>query len=154
MFRNNNLPFLLLESLTEKLTNSIEKNSARCRLDLWLWAARFYKTRSLAASNIKKGLVKLSGKSVTKPSILEGFGTCRGTFWKASGPRFDMPFAAFRASLHSAFIFSCLTCGPRSRCTILRKRSLLITALGKNTPRQQAHKETKSSEPHSTKCCS
>ena len=41
---------------------------SQCRLDAWLWAARFYKTRSLAASNIKKGLVRLSGKTITKPS--------------------------------------------------------------------------------------
>ena len=41
---------------------------SECRLDAWLWAARFYKTRSLAASNIKKGLVRLSGKTITKPS--------------------------------------------------------------------------------------
>ena len=41
---------------------------SECRLDSWLWAARFYKTRSLAASNIKKGLVRLSGKMITKPS--------------------------------------------------------------------------------------
>ena len=41
---------------------------SECRLDSWLWAARFYKTRSLAASNIKKGLVRLSGKMVTKPA--------------------------------------------------------------------------------------
>ena len=41
---------------------------SECRLDSWLWAARFYKTRSLAASNIKKGLVRLSGKTITKPS--------------------------------------------------------------------------------------
>ena len=41
---------------------------SQCRLDLWLWAARFYKTRNLAASNIKKGLVRLSGKIKTKPA--------------------------------------------------------------------------------------
>ena len=43
---------------------------SHCRLDLWLWAARLYKTRNLAASNIKKGLVKLNGKDITKPSSL------------------------------------------------------------------------------------
>jgi ribosome-associated heat shock protein Hsp15 len=41
---------------------------SECRLDSWLWAARFYKTRSLAASNIKKGLVRISGKTITKPA--------------------------------------------------------------------------------------
>ena len=39
-------------------------------MDLWLWAARFYKTRSIAALNIKKGLVRLSGKNKTKPASL------------------------------------------------------------------------------------
>ena len=42
----------------------------QCRLDLWLWAARFYKTRNIAATNIKKGLVHLSGKTITKPASL------------------------------------------------------------------------------------
>ena len=39
-------------------------------MDLWLWAARFYKTRNIAALNIKKGLVRLSGKTKTKPASL------------------------------------------------------------------------------------
>ena len=43
---------------------------AQCRLDLWLWAARFYKTRNIAALNIKKGLVRLCGKIKTKPASL------------------------------------------------------------------------------------
>ena len=43
---------------------------SQCRLDLWLWAARFYRTRSIAALNIKKGLVRLSGKTKTKPASL------------------------------------------------------------------------------------
>ena len=43
---------------------------SECRLDLWLWAARFYKTRNLAASNIKKGLVRLYGKTITKPASI------------------------------------------------------------------------------------
>ena len=32
------------------------------RLDKWLWAARFYKTRSLAAGAIKGGKVSLNGQ--------------------------------------------------------------------------------------------
>ena len=31
-----------------------------CRADLWLWRARFFKTRALAANAIEKGQVRLS----------------------------------------------------------------------------------------------
>ena len=37
------------------------------RLDKWLWAARLYKTRTLAAAAIKAGHVKVAGQSV-KPA--------------------------------------------------------------------------------------
>ena len=37
------------------------------RVDKWLWAARFYKTRSLAAQELDKGRVQLNGHAV-KPA--------------------------------------------------------------------------------------
>lgn len=45
----------------------------RCRLDVWLWRARFFKTRTLAAGVVAEGGVRLerNGQSRTadKPSV-------------------------------------------------------------------------------------
>ncbi|MGN6668392.1 MAG: RNA-binding S4 domain-containing protein [Trinickia sp.] len=40
---------------------------ARMRIDKWLWAARFFKTRSLAADAVEKGRVRIGGATV-KPA--------------------------------------------------------------------------------------
>ncbi len=44
-----------------------EGSAAKVRLDKWLWAARFYKTRSLACNDIDKGRVSVNGL-VAKPA--------------------------------------------------------------------------------------
>jgi len=40
------------------------------RVDLWLWAARFFKTRSLARQAIESGKLSIAGQPVGKPSRL------------------------------------------------------------------------------------
>ena len=44
-----------------------DADSGRIRFDKWLWAARFYKTRSLAAQAIDAGQARLNGERV-KPA--------------------------------------------------------------------------------------
>lgn len=54
----------------EKMPDQVQSNTSRLdkmRLDKWLWAARFFKTRSLASQAIEQGRVKLAGERV-KPA--------------------------------------------------------------------------------------
>ncbi|MFN4202066.1 MAG: RNA-binding S4 domain-containing protein [Tabrizicola sp.] len=41
--------------------------AARLRLDKWLWQARFFKSRSLAAAVIEAGSVRVNGTRVSRP---------------------------------------------------------------------------------------
>jgi ribosome-associated heat shock protein Hsp15 len=45
----------------------VEKPMSGVRLDKWLWAARFFRTRSLAADEIGRGRVAVNGQTA-KPS--------------------------------------------------------------------------------------
>jgi len=41
----------------------------RVRLDKWLWAARFFKTRALAATAIETGKVEVNGERAKRASL-------------------------------------------------------------------------------------
>lgn len=49
------------------LADKAAHTAAAMRLDKWLWAARFYKTRSLASEEIGKGRVEVNGQEA-KPA--------------------------------------------------------------------------------------
>jgi len=46
-----------------------DETEDRVRIDKWLWAARFFRTRSIAAAAVEGGKVQLNGER-TKPSKL------------------------------------------------------------------------------------
>jgi ribosome-associated heat shock protein Hsp15 len=48
--------------------------SDRLRVDKWLWHARFFKTRSMAAREVSDGKVRVNGVRIAKPAHLVGAG--------------------------------------------------------------------------------
>jgi ribosome-associated heat shock protein Hsp15 len=47
-----------------------EQTGARVRLDRWLWAARFFKTRALAAAAVAGGKVEVNGARAKRAKAL------------------------------------------------------------------------------------
>lgn len=44
--------------------------SGALRVDKWLWQARFFKTRTLAAKKVAGGAVRLNSVRIAKPSVM------------------------------------------------------------------------------------
>lgn len=50
------------------------EGAARIRIDKWLWHARFFKTRALAARLVSDGRVRVNGQRISRPGRLVGPG--------------------------------------------------------------------------------
>ncbi len=46
----------------------MDENAESVRLDVWLWAARFFKTRALAKQAVEGGKIAAGGSTVHKPA--------------------------------------------------------------------------------------
>ena len=53
--------------MNARIPHAAEANPAGVRLDVWLWAARFFKTRALAKKAIESGKVEIN-RAAGKPS--------------------------------------------------------------------------------------
>ncbi|MCC6931511.1 MAG: RNA-binding S4 domain-containing protein [Gemmatimonadaceae bacterium] len=52
-------------------------SAGKVRLDKWLWAARFFKTRALAAESIDAGHIEVNGERAKRSKLVQGGDTIR-----------------------------------------------------------------------------
>ena len=53
------------------MTDKIQEQSRRVRLDKWLWAARFYKTRGLSADALDAGKIEVNGERAKRARLVQ-----------------------------------------------------------------------------------
>jgi len=53
------------------MNHNIQEQSRRVRLDKWLWAARFYKTRGLSAGAIDAGKIEVNGERAKRARLVQ-----------------------------------------------------------------------------------
>lgn len=60
---------------------TIGADPSRIRIDKWLWHARLFKTRVLAAETVAKGRVRINGQKTDKPGRAVGPGDVLTLIW-------------------------------------------------------------------------
>ena len=53
------------------MTDNLAEHAGRVRLDKWLWAARFYKTRGLSADAIDAGKIEVNGERAKRARLVQ-----------------------------------------------------------------------------------
>jgi ribosome-associated heat shock protein Hsp15 len=48
----------------------LSESAQKLRIDKWLWHARFFKTRSLAAKVVSGGKLRVNGQPISKPAYM------------------------------------------------------------------------------------
>ena len=103
-FKNYSMPLFtrLMSKKQYSIISPEQGNSSSIRLDKWLWAARFYKTRSIAREMILGGKVHYNGQRCKPSKVVElgaqvklsqGFDEKIVTIEKISGERRGAPIA-------------------------------------------------------------
>ena len=77
------------------MSGVITDAAAGVRADVWLWAARFFKTRALAKQAIETGKLGIDGQDVAKPSRLVRCGQRLRV--ERAGELFEIDIAASQA---------------------------------------------------------
>ena len=54
-----------------RMSDNIQEQSRRVRVDKWLWAARFYKTRGLSAEAIDAGKIEVNGERAKRARLVQ-----------------------------------------------------------------------------------
>ena len=87
-----------------------ERTDTRVRIDKWLWAARFYKTRSLATDAVDGGKVQVNGERVKPAKVLK------------AGDTLSVRNGPFRLGDHGACVERAPRLGRRSVQAVRRIR--------------------------------
>lgn len=129
------------------MSEQAKKNAASAntvRLDKWLWAARFYKTRAIAKAMIEGGKVyyngqrSKSGKNVAvgdKIKIRQGFDDREVNVLALSEVRRD---ASFAQTLYSETAESIKT---RDANNLARKQGILLSPAGTTKPTKKERRK-------------
>ncbi len=119
------------------IDKKVNRENTSIRLDKWLWAARFYKTRAIAKKMIDGGKVfyngqrSKSGKTVTlgdKIKIRQGFEEKEVIVMVLADSRRD---AVFAQTLYQETVVSC---EAREKYALARKQGILLSPASDSKP--------------------
>lgn len=143
-FANSLISMLSANKVMSKPTNSTIAPSQAIRLDKWLWAARFYKTRAIAKQMIDGGKVfyngqrSKSGKAVTlgdRITLRQGFEEKHVIIIALADKRRD---ASFAQTLYQETPESIQS---REKNSLARKQGILLSPASDTKPDKKQRRQ-------------